>query len=162
MKDDNGKTKGFGFVAFDEPEAAEKAVNELNDSEVPGLPDKKPTVCRAQKRWERQAEMKRRIEEVKAERAKNFKQGVNLYVKNLVESVTDEKLRELFEPFGTLTSTKVMLIEGTPLSRGFGFVCFERTEDATKAVAEMNSKMFEGKPLYVTLAQRREDRKAQL
>lgn len=34
-------------------------------------------------------------------------QGVNLYVKNLEDSIDDDKLKELFSEFGTITSCKV-------------------------------------------------------
>ena len=88
-------------------------------------------------------------------------QGGNLYVKNLDYAVTNELLRETFETFGVITSAKVMCDENN-CSKGFGFVCFEKLEDATKAAVGMNGKMLANKPLYVAFAQRKEDRKAQL
>lgn len=159
MRDAEGKSKGFGFVAFSTPEAAEAAVENMNDRELP-VSKNKLTVCRAQKKSERQAELKRRYEVQKAERLQRY-QGVNLYVKNLDDSITDEGLRAQFEEFGKITSTKVMCDENGR-SKGFGFVCFEKPDDATKAVVDMNNKMVCSKPLYVALAQRKEDRKAQL
>ena len=48
------------------------------------------------------------------------------------DTIDDERLRQEFAPFGTITSAKVMYEEGR--SRGFGFVCFSSPEEATKAV----------------------------
>ncbi|KAH1029922.1 hypothetical protein HUJ05_003069 [Dendroctonus ponderosae] len=165
MSKDDGKSKGFGFVAFESPEAAETAVDALNGKE---LVEGKPLyVGRAQKKAERQQELKRRFEALKMERLNRY-QGVNLYVKNLDDTIDDERLRKEFAPFGTITSAKVMIEENktesfiTTRSKGFGFVCFSSPEEATKAVTEMNGRIVGSKPLYVALAQRKEDRKAHL
>ena len=48
------------------------------------------------------------------------------------------------------------------IGQGFGFVCFSTPDEATKAVTEMNGRIIVAKPLYVALAQRKEDRKAHL
>ncbi|CAI5454676.1 unnamed protein product [Caenorhabditis angaria] len=159
MKDAAGKPKGFGFVAYAEAEDAAKAVEEMNDQILEGT-ELKLLVCRAQKKSERSSELKRAYEAKKQERIQRY-QGVNLYVKNLEENVNDEELKKHFDSFGTITSAKVMTDENGR-SKGFGFVCFEKPEEATNAVTEMNSKMVGTKPLYVALAQRKEDRKAQL
>merc|ERR1711976_943324 len=156
MADDAGKTKGFGFVSFEDSESAEKAVEELNGQEING---KTLYVGRAQKKAERQQELKKKFEPLKLERLNRY-QGVNLYVKNLDDTIDDERLRKEFAPFGTITSAKVMYEEGR--SKGFGFVCFSSPEEATKAVTEMNGRIIVAKPLYVALAQRKEDRKAHL
>jgi len=84
-----------------------------------------------------------------------------LYVKNLDDGVVDEQLEEVFSKFGPISSARVMRDE-TNRSKGFGFVCFTDPEHATKAVTEMNNTMLKNKPLYVALAQRKEDRKAHL
>ncbi|KAL8541864.1 hypothetical protein ACS0TY_002930 [Phlomoides rotata] len=41
-------------------------------------------------------------------------------------------------------------------------VAFSSSEEASRALSELNCKILGGKPLYVTLALRKEDRRAQL
>uniref|UniRef100_A0A8C1ZG06 Poly(A) binding protein, cytoplasmic 1a n=1 Tax=Cyprinus carpio TaxID=7962 RepID=A0A8C1ZG06_CYPCA len=156
MTDDGGKSRGFGFVSFERHEDAQKAVDEMNGKELNG---KQVYVGRAQKKGERQTELKRKFEQMKQDRMTRY-QGVNLYVKNLDDGLDDERLRKEFSPFGTITSAKVMMEGGR--SRGFGFVCFSSPEEATKAVTEMNGRIVATKPLYVALAQRKEERQAHL
>jgi polyadenylate-binding protein len=156
MTDENGKSKGFGFVGFEEHESAEKAVDTLNGKDMDG---RELYVGRAQKKAERHAELKERFERLKMERINRY-QGVNLYVKNLDDTIDDEYLRKEFSQFGTITSAKVMFEGGR--SKGFGFVCFSSPEEATKAVTEMNGRILVSKPLYVALAQRKDERKAHL
>merc|ERR1719247_3700214 len=86
---------------------------------------------------------------------------VNSYIKNLDETINDDKLKELFSTFGKITSAKIA-VDDKGTSKGFGFVCFVTPEEATKAVTEMHLKMVSGKPLYVGLAEKREQRVARL
>ncbi|XP_035236758.1 polyadenylate-binding protein 1-like isoform X2 [Anguilla anguilla] len=154
MMDERGRSRGFGFVNYENHEDAQKAVEQMNGKELNG---RILYVGRAQKRLERQGELKRKFEQIKQERIHRY-QGVNLYVKNLDDGIDDERLRREFAPYGTITSAKVMTDVGH--SKGFGFVCFSSPEEATKAVTEMNGRIVATKPLYVALAQRKEERKA--
>lgn len=101
---ETGKSRGFGFVNYVKHEDAAAAVDALNDTEFKG---QKLYVGRAQKKHEREEELRKQYEAARLEKQSKY-QGVNLYVKNLEDEVDDEKLRELFAPFGTITSAKVM------------------------------------------------------
>ena len=155
-KDVEGKPKGFGFINYKEPEYAECACREMNDTEYNG---KRIFVGRFQKKVERSSNLKKMYEEKKQERQNRYI-GINLYIKNLDDTIDDERLRKEFSSFGTITSAKVMSENGR--SKGFGFVCFSAPEEATKAVTDMNGRIVGSKPLYVALAQRKEDRKNHL
>jgi len=157
MRDDKDESKGFGFVNFDKNDEASKAIADLNGKEIEG---KQLFVGRAQKKSERERELKDMFLKIQRERMSKY-QGVNLYVKNLDDSIDDEKLRNEFASLGTITSAKVMTDEKKN-SKGFGFVCFATPEEATKAVTEFNGKLLNGKPIYVALAQRKDQRRAQL
>lgn len=157
---------GFGFVNYVNHDSAEDAVREMNEksyavTEDGSTFDKVMYVGRAQKKAERERELRAKYETEKLDRIAKF-QGVNLYVKNLDDAVTDDVLREEFGAMGTITSAHVMMEPKTGASRGFGFVCFSTPEESTRAVNEMNGKILSGKPMFVALAQRREVRRAQL
>ena len=62
---------------------------------------------RAQKKAEREGELKAKYDKLKQERIQRY-QGVNLYVKNLDDSINDDSLRDAFKQFGTITSAKVI------------------------------------------------------
>ncbi|POY72309.1 hypothetical protein BMF94_4611 [Rhodotorula taiwanensis] len=156
-KDNEGKSKGFGFVNYEKHEDAAKAVDALHDKDYKG---QNLYVARAQRKSEREEELKKSYEQKKYEANLKY-QGVNLYVKNLDDDMEEDRLRAEFEAFGQITSCKIMVDE-KGASKGFGFVCFSSPDEATKAVTELNGKMLGTKPLYVALAQRKEVRKQQL
>lgn len=153
----NLQSKGFGFVNFAHHASAVAAVNEMNGAIIKG---KELTVCRAQTKAERAEDLRRQFEAMRQERLAKY-QGVNLYLKNMDESIDDEMLKNEFSPFGTIVSCKVMRDE-KEISKGFGFVCFSAPEEAIKAQAEMNGKLIAGKPIFVVMAQRKEERKVAL
>ncbi|KAL9385961.1 hypothetical protein Peur_022971 [Populus x canadensis] len=157
MRDADGKSKCFGFVNFESADDAAKAVEALNGKKIDG---EEWYVGKAQKKSERELELKGRFEQSMKETVDKF-QGLNLYIKNLDDSINDEKLKELFSDFGAITSCKVMR-DPSGISRGSGFVAFSTPEEASRALAEMNGKMLISKPLYVALAQRKEERRARL
>lgn len=101
---ETGKSRGFGFVNYVNHENAATAVNELHNKDFKG---QVLYVGRAQKKSEREEELRKQHEAARQEKASKY-QGVNLYVKNLDDDVDDEKLREIFAGAGTVTSAKVM------------------------------------------------------
>ncbi|KAL6003333.1 hypothetical protein ACLOJK_023556 [Asimina triloba] len=143
-------------VIMRDADDAAVAVENLNNGTFKD--DKVWFVGKAQKKAEREAELKAKYEQERIGRLEKL-QGANLYLKNLDDSIDDEKLKELFSEFGIITSCKVMF---NPLgqSKGSGFVAFSTPEEANKALNEMNGKMIGRKPLYVAVAQRKEERKA--
>jgi len=164
--DSKPQSLGFGFVNYVEHEDAAASVEALNGKEYTTVLDgeeltQEMYVGRAQKKVERERELRAKFEAEKMDRISKF-QGVNLYIKNLDESVTDDMLRDEFATMGTITSARVMKDMKDGRSRGFGFVCFSTPEEATRAVNEMNGKLINNKPVFVALAQRREVRRAQL
>lgn len=103
-RDETGKSRGFGFVNYTTHEAAYKAVDELNDKDFHG---KNLYVGRAQKKHEREEELRKQYEQQRMEKASKY-QGVNLYIKNLADDIDDDKLRDIFSAYGAITSAKVM------------------------------------------------------
>lgn len=149
LRKEDGSSKGFAYVSYFDSESARKAMEGLNGVELDG---KRMIVSRWINVTERARVFRMRFSE------RPQVQNVNVYVKNLPESFDDDQLREFFAPFGNITSHKVMRnTDGT--SRGFGFVCFSTPEEATRAINENNGRMLDGKPLYLALAQKKEQRR---
>lgn len=150
---DDGTSLGFGFINFGNFDSARDAVEQMNGAEVHG---KKIFAARAQKKAEREAQLRKQFEERKMRYAES-----NVFVKNLDESIDDVKLKEIFTQYGEVVSCKIMR-DDKNISKGFGFVCFSTPEEAHKAISDPHNKVINGKPLYVAIAQRKDVRSAQL
>ncbi len=79
-----------------------------------------------------------------------------LYVGNLAFGTTDEDLRELFAPYGAVTSASVVMDRNTNRSRGFGFV--EMSDGGDAAITATNGLPYQGRTLSVNEAQARDSR----
>ena len=80
----------------------------------------------------------------------------NLYVGNLSFNVTNDTLREIFEPFGEVSSASVVNDRETGRSRGFGFV--EMNSGGEAAIDGLNGKEHDGRALTVNEAKPRAPR----
>lgn len=147
----------------------EEKTKELTEEEKEALEEEKEDeiytyqlyCTRAQNKSERQAELKSKFTLSSANSSTASLRAAtgsnNLYIKNITETVDDEELKKMFEPFGAITSAKVMRDEKGE-SRCFGFVCYANPEDASRAVTEMHLKLIGGKPLYVGIHEKKDQR----
>ena len=83
---------------------------------------------------------------------------MNMYVSNLSFHTNEEALRDLFTPFGNVSSAKVINDRETGRSRGFGFVEMESSKEANEAMKNLDNKEIEGRPISVTVARERENK----
>jgi polyadenylate-binding protein len=158
--EDTGKAKGFGYVNFKNHEDAIKAVDSgANLKNYKGEP---LYVVKHLKRPERTLQLKRQAEEFKSKYAQSNPNS-NLYLKNLEDSINEDFIKHEFSRFGNVKNVKIMLDEFGN-SKGFGFVSFSNSQEATEALHNMNGRTFPGcrKPLYVGFHERKELRRQKL
>uniref|UniRef100_A0A8C7TMH1 RNA binding motif single stranded interacting protein 1 n=1 Tax=Oncorhynchus mykiss TaxID=8022 RepID=A0A8C7TMH1_ONCMY len=110
------KCKGYGFVDFDSPAAAQKAVTALKTSGV-------------------QAQMAKQQEQ----------DPTNLYISNLPLSMDEQELENMLKPFGQVISTRI-LRDSNGASRGVGFARMESTDKCDAVIAHFNGKFIKTPP----------------
>lgn len=81
-----------------------------------------------------------------------------LFVGSLPWAIDDQKLQDMFSPFGTIIKAEVVKDRETGRSRGFGFVEMENDAEADEAIAKLNESDMEGRKIVVNEARPREDR----
>ncbi|KAM4840074.1 RNA-binding motif, single-stranded-interacting protein 2 isoform X3 [Urocitellus parryii] len=110
------KCKGYGFVDFDSPSAAQKAVTALKASGI-------------------QAQMAKQQEQ----------DPTNLYISNLPLSMDEQELEGMLKPFGQVISTRI-LRDTSGISRGVGFARMESTEKCEAIITHFNGKYIKTPP----------------
>lgn len=81
--------------------------------------------------------------------------STNIYVGNLTYGTDNADLESLFSQYGEVAGAQVIKDRETGRSRGFGFVEMGSSEDAQKAIAELNGRDVNGRQLTVNLAKPR-------
>jgi RNA recognition motif-containing protein len=79
-----------------------------------------------------------------------------LFVGNLSYSTGEAELRRAFEAVGALRSVAIITDRMTGQPRGFGFVEFESSDDAQKAIASLDGQQVDGRTISVNVARERE------
>lgn len=75
-----------------------------------------------------------------------------LFIGGISFNTTSERLGEFFGQSGTVLSANVITDQFSGQSRGFGFVEMATSEEAEKAVAQLNGRELDGRPLRVEVS----------
>ena len=111
-----GFSYGFGFVEYKLEKDAERAVKVFDGHHMHG----------------------KRIRVQPANKQEEHSRGHNLYVKNIPSTYTEKELDQLFEPYGKIVTSKVLMDLQTGQSRNVGFVLYDTKAEADKAISELN------------------------
>lgn len=128
----SGETHLYAFIAFENQEEAKTFIEQNNDKKLEGAEegDLPLYVGFAESKLQRQQRLKK---EYAATR-----NTTNLFVKSLLETVTEERLKEVFSKFGTITSVAMRSCQPPFLPNGqtlkFAFINYKTADDATNTL----------------------------
>ncbi|MCG2633436.1 MAG: RNA-binding protein [Gammaproteobacteria bacterium] len=83
---------------------------------------------------------------------------MNIYVGNLPYSTTSEDLQEMFNEFGEVSSSNIIMDRESGRSKGFGFVEMSSASEAEEAIKALDGTNMGGRNLKVNEARPREER----
>jgi len=128
-----GYSFGYGFVNFEQPDDAVKAIEKLNGMQ---LEHKRIKVAYS-----------RRTDGTAGEEIKN----ANVFIANLPKSVDEEQLKSMFAPYGDIVRSKILVDHHSGISKGCGFILFSKTSEADWAIGELNGTMAPGSTNLMTV-----------
>ncbi|KAI4808289.1 hypothetical protein KUCAC02_000353 [Chaenocephalus aceratus] len=111
-----GQSLGYGFVNYVDPKDAEKAINTLNG-------------------------LRLQTKTIKVSYARPSSASIrdaNLYVSGLPKTMTQKELEQLFSQFGRIITSRILVDQVTGVSRGVGFIRFDRRVEAEEAIKGLN------------------------
>jgi len=76
----------------------------------------------------------------------------NIFVGNLDFGATEEEVRSLFEAYGAVDRASIITDRDSGRSKGFAFVEMPNDEEGDRAIAALNGKDLNGRPLTINEA----------
>ncbi|KAH7379306.1 hypothetical protein DE146DRAFT_311211 [Phaeosphaeria sp. MPI-PUGE-AT-0046c] len=146
---ESGRSKGFGYVEFANSADAAKAKAEMHEYELDGRPlnvdfstprEKPDQSARANKYGD-----------------KRSAPANTLFLGNLSFECTNEGIQEIFAEYGNITRVSLPTDRDTGSLKGFGYVDFSSTEEATAALEALNGQDVEGRAIRIDYAAPRAD-----
>ncbi|XP_077987817.1 uncharacterized protein LOC144442364 isoform X1 [Glandiceps talaboti] len=132
------RSRGFGFVTFENPADANSALSALNGTTLDG---RTISVCPAKKMEEKR-------------RQNSDEDPTKVYVGKLNENTDDETLKKELGKYGAVSEVNLICDKQTGKSRCFAFIKFDKAEDATSAIQGLNDKMIDGNQILVRAAKK--------
>lgn len=122
------KHKGFAFVEYDIPEAAQLALEQMNGVMIGGRNIK--VVGRPSNMPQAQAV----IDEI-TEEAKQYNR---IYVASIHSDLSEDDIKSVFEAFGSIKYCKLAPGPTPNKHKGYGFIEYDTLQSALEAIASMN------------------------
>jgi cold-inducible RNA-binding protein len=82
----------------------------------------------------------------------------NIFVGNLSFNTTEDSIRSVFAPYGSVDRVSVVTDRDSGQPRGFAFVEMGNDAEGQNAIASVNGKELDGRALTVNAAKPKEDR----
>lgn len=117
-----GYSYGFGFIDFQLASDAQRAIETLSGLQL----------------------QNKRIKVALARKGSDQIKGANLYVRNLPQHWKETELNKIFEPFGKIIQSRVLVDLSTGVSKRVGFVLYDTRDEAENAIKFLNGKTPDG------------------
>jgi len=142
----------FGYCSMETHEEAVEAVKGLNGKvEKYTTPEgEEKTVTLVADRHKSKEERRREIAAKTAKFKRDMYQKTrrrNFYIRGFDEHTDEETIRREFEKYGPIASLKIKPVENS--TRRFGFICFEKDEDADKAFEDCLNIKINAQPIFL-------------
>ena len=137
--------KKFGIIQFSSENEAKEALNKLNEKEIDG---KKIMAKLFQTKYEHKQYLQNSTKRINEQNA-----NCNLYIKNIPLTAKEEDLNRIFSKYGNVISVKIEKKKKEKkgdkgkfelVSKGFGYLSFDKPESAKNAIEDLNGKYLPG------------------